>query len=137
MVKDKRTREEQLLESYLAAYDDIYQSAVKIRWRNKTIDILIIAISSLTSGTLWALIGTSYKTVAAWSAALLSTMLTIITLLQKNLDLGTKCEQLIDLYGQVGQEIASLRTSKPNDEKQALAWSKLKRFKEEMLRILR
>jgi len=137
MGKDKGTMEEQTLEAYLGTYDEIYQSAVKIRWRNKTIDILIIVISSLTSGTLWALIGTSYKTVAAWSAAILSTTLTIITLLQKNLDLGRKYEELIGLYGRVGQDIASLRTSKPNDENQALAWFKLKRFREEMIRILR
>jgi hypothetical protein len=136
-VKDKDTLEEQTLEAYLGTYNEIYQSAVKIRSRYKTIDILIIVISSLTSGSLWALIGTSYKTVFAWSAAILSTTLTIITLLQKNLKLENKYDELIGLYGRVGQEIALLRTLQPNDENQALAWFKLKRFREEMGRILR
>ncbi len=90
MKKEKLMIEEQALAAYLGTYDEIYESAVKIRWRSKAIDILIIVISTLTSGTLWVLIGTNFKTVAAWSAAILSTMLTIITLVQKNLDLGKK-----------------------------------------------
>ncbi len=79
--------------------------------RSRRIEIAMIVISVLTSGTLWTLISARYPDAAAWCGAVLSTLVTGLTLYQHQVGPMRRHREILALFHEIGQEIAVIEAS--------------------------
>jgi hypothetical protein len=100
---------------------------------NRKIEIAIIVISTITTGTLWATIGDVFPNLSIWAGAIMSTALTALTTYQKSFDPQKRYEEAWSLYREVGQVIAHLISGKEFDYSEVL--SKHKDFDSRLLKI--
>ena len=80
--------------------------AVRIRAvlrTDKLLQVAVLAMSALTSGALWVLVGVALPVIASWIGAALSTLVMALTLYQLTVGPGREAEQLNDLYEQLGR----------------------------------
>lgn len=84
---------------------------VRTTRRSRRIQLIIIVLTVLTTGTLWALISTSFETAAAWSGAVATTLLSFLSLYQATIGPGSKLREIQSIYDDAGEYLAHLTSS--------------------------
>jgi hypothetical protein len=96
-------------------YEAVGEISVGTRRRQRRIERVILALSTLTAGSLWMLIAQQFQTAAAWLGAATSTLISGLTVYQATLGPAHEAPGAEALYRDVGKYLADL-ASHPFDE---------------------
>ena len=121
--------QQELYEALSARYRQVEQEITRHQKANRRIELTVLIISVVTSGTLWTLLTQSLPSVAAWVGAISSTLVALFTAYQSSLGPKQKIEPLLKLYSQIGMQIANF------EEGQRISWGNYKMTMEEAARI--
>jgi hypothetical protein len=123
LEKQKKELEDSLIEMYKWVGEIIGQA----NRTNIRLEIILIVISAITSGTLWMLLAGKLPEITTWVGAILSTIVTIITIYQKSLGPKKVYDDALPLYKNIGEFIAELRSQTVFTHQDIkLAWHKYK-----------
>jgi len=92
-----------------------YAIAAKIKQRR--LELILIVISAVTTGTLWTLIAGVAQHVTAWGGAILSTIVTALTAYKRSLGPEEVYQRAAELYKKTGELLADVRSSDSFDGK--------------------
>ncbi len=73
---------------------------------DRILQVAVLAMSALTSGALWVLVGLAAPVAGAWVGAGLSTLVTGLTIYQLTIGPSRELEQLNELYAEFGRSLA-------------------------------
>jgi hypothetical protein len=97
---------------------------------DKLLQVTVLAMSALTSGALWILVGLALPVTGSWVGAALSTLVTALTLYQLTVGPGREVEQLNDLYEQLGRSLAHVWIDPHN-----FSWHQFKGFESRYVKL--
>jgi hypothetical protein len=91
-----------------------YALGAKIGQRR--LEIVLIVVSGITSGSLWALLAGIAPHVTAWLGAILSTAVTLLTAYKQSLGPEHVYKRAAELYKETGELLAKMRSSNEFDK---------------------
>ena len=97
---------------------------------DKRLQVTILAISALTSGALWILVGIALPVIGAWVGAALSTLVAGLTLYQLTVGPGREVERLNELFSEFGRSLAHAREHRNN-----FSWHNFKHLESSYIKI--
>jgi hypothetical protein len=115
------------IERLVRLYNDVETMMAKAASQVSRLEMTVLVLSILTSGSLWLLLGEAIPQPTLWLGAIASTIVTIITLYLNTSGVKKVRKQAIGLYQALGRFIAECRasTSGLSDE---MYWGRLKEF---------
>ena len=126
------------INSYLSPILKLYsQNKVLIESLSKQLRLInntILVLSVVTTGGLWMLITGALPDYALWVGAIISTVVTGLTLYLKSSGMEAKKRKALAAYGQMSEFIGNVRGGaiKPGTEE---FWIKIKMFQNELVQI--
>lgn len=115
------------LEPILREYRGCEALVKRLSSRLRVLNNVILMASVTTTGSLWLLISDVFPTSAAWVGAVLSTIVSGLSLHLKTSGLAPKLREALKTYGEIGQFIASVRGG-DIPVGSAAFWQKIKEF---------
>ncbi len=101
--------------------------------RIKGLQLAVLFLSILTTGSLWATLNKAFPNFSPWFGAVLGTVLTVVTGYQNLYKLEEKYAETLSLYNDLGALAARLREE--NDLKPEMFWKHYKSFESQCLSI--
>ena len=108
--QEKQDRQE-ALDALLNMYQKASQFSVGLSRSIRRLEISIITLSAVTTGSLWAAIGKISPEITTWLGAILATLLTILAMYKKAFNPEKRYKDALALYGDIGRELANVRTN--------------------------
>jgi hypothetical protein len=122
LQQEKREAIDQLV----IKYNDIEAFLAKLASRAKLLELMVLILSVLISGSLWLLLSKRIPETTLWFGAVASTIVSGITLYIKSSGLNRTRVKALSLYQDLGQFLAEVRDAESLHE--IGYWPKTKRF---------
>ncbi|HYX72880.1 MAG TPA: hypothetical protein VE732_08920 [Nitrososphaera sp.] len=90
-------------------YNEVEAFLAKVASRSKLLELTVLILSVLTSGSLWLLLSNKVPGTTLWFGAIASTVVSGITLYIKSSGLNRTRVKALSLYQDLGQLIAEVR----------------------------
>jgi hypothetical protein len=117
---------EEYITHVLALYHEVQALLARLASRGNKLQLLVLFLSVLTSGSLWLLLSKSLPQTALWFGAVASTLTTGITLYLKSSGLNQVRAKCLTVFSDLGQFLAEVRSSDNMSEE--YYWKKYKAF---------
>jgi hypothetical protein len=125
-MRAEQARHETAVSKLTEFYDLMGDLLIRTIRRSRRIQLAVLILSVVTTGTLWSLIATNFSNIAAWIGATITTLLSFANLYQATIGPERRIKEIQSIYDDAGEYLAVLVASQVFDyEKFA---DKLRRF---------
>ena len=121
--------QQQHLNDTLELYHEVGAIISRVATRAKVLELAVLILSVLTSGSLWLLLSLKLPQSTLWFGALASSFVTGITLYIYSSGMNRMRRSALALSRQIGQFLAVIRASQISEEE---FWNQYKRFESDV-----
>jgi hypothetical protein len=127
---DERKKRDQAATELIDELDRLIRSYAK---QNDYVDYAILVLSTVTTGAIWLLVGQILPIAAAWVGAIISTVVTVLTILSLTVGFSRKRRQAIDLREDISRFVAEQQMRNFRSD---FFWPKHSKYKHELVRLI-
>jgi hypothetical protein len=132
-IKEQKKMGEKLIEMMNNLHGKVGGIVESSSKASRKIEILLLIVSILTSGALWILLSISLSKLTLWVGAIFSTITSGLNIFQIAFGPKKEFNESLNLYRDIGNELAHMRASKEIDETRF--WDQYKAFETRKIQI--